>query len=70
MLSPRRPSSRHSTENHSDGIQSQDWPEEVSIPRSREIDDQIRFDGDGLDTGVRVMGSQIPKLSYDLTSDC
>lgn len=42
-------SSRHEV------IRSEDWPEEVSNPHSRDWE-HMEFNGDGLNTGVRVLG--------------
>ncbi|KAJ6010065.1 hypothetical protein N7522_005081 [Penicillium canescens] len=42
-------SSRHEV------IRSEDWPEEVSEPHSRDWE-HMEFNGDGLNTGVRVLG--------------
>ncbi|KAJ5698704.1 hypothetical protein N7462_000709 [Penicillium macrosclerotiorum] len=39
-----------------DGIQSEDWPEEINEPHSNQSSDRLLFDGDGLSTGVRVLG--------------
>lgn len=39
-----------------DGIRSEDWPIEVTDHSSRDSGEQMHFSGDGLDTGVRVLG--------------
>ncbi|KAJ5157729.1 uncharacterized protein N7482_008829 [Penicillium canariense] len=38
------------------GIRSEDWPEEINVIGSHESDERMRFTGDGLNTGVRVLG--------------
>lgn len=40
--------------------QPSDWTEDTSETLS-EYDDRVRFDGDGLNTGVRVLGSRSKK---------
>ncbi|KAJ5999808.1 hypothetical protein N7481_000217 [Penicillium waksmanii] len=59
MVAPRRSSSRGSKASRrseaNDGIQSEDWPEDTSEPYNGHADRQ-HFTGDGLDTGVRVLG--------------
>ncbi|KAJ5766124.1 uncharacterized protein N7511_003740 [Penicillium nucicola] len=37
-----------------EALQSEDWPEEVNKPSSRDWE-QVEFEGDGLNTGVRVL---------------
>ena len=37
------------------GIRSEDWPEDINQPVSRDSD-RVLFNQDGLNTGVKVMG--------------
>lgn len=39
-----------------DGIRSDDWPTEFSDRSSRDSGKRMYFSGDGLNTGVRVLG--------------
>ena len=39
-----------------DGIRSEDWQAEVSDRSSRDSGERMHFTGDGLNTGVRVLG--------------
>lgn len=40
-----------------DGIRSEDWQTEVNDPYSHDSGDRMQFSGDGLNTGVRVLGT-------------
>lgn len=53
------PTAGRTTEDHED-IRSNDWPEEVNITHDY---DQVHFNGDGLNTGVKVLGMNNDNLS-------
>lgn len=46
------PTADRTTAEH-DGIESEDWPEEVNAAHRSDL---VQFNGDGLNTGVRVLG--------------
>jgi hypothetical protein len=53
---PAAPAAAESSSMQQEGILSENWPEEVSEPSSSGSD-RLQFSGDGLNTGVRVLGA-------------
>lgn len=59
------PTAGRTTEDHED-IRSNDWPE-VNVTHDY---DQVHFNGDGLNTGVKVLGMYNDKLSSECLIIC
>lgn len=57
-MPPVAPATGGATSDQDDGIRSEDWPTEFNDPFSHDSGNRLQFSGDGLNTGVRVLGAQ------------
>jgi hypothetical protein len=69
-MPPVAPATGGAASDRYDGIRSEDWQTEVNDPYSHDSGDRMQFSGDGLNTGVRVLGtSALINLRQSFTTD-